>query len=254
MEELQIPSQQWRAIEIFEGPQALDQTGYISRFSEPLARQHLDLIYVSTYNTDLILVMEDSVERAVTGLQQVALSKLHTPSTASVYGSTLTPKFVLEDDMEAMQGDSTDTHVLAKLENSLHLVNFATSQVPGLTHALLQLILFPQDSARFFSYTCYGGQVTMILDSSELDTLRPHLDSITHHEHMWNAIHIQASAEGIDSSVVNFAAQVLAQNQISIYYLSTLNDDYILVPQKSSAAALDSLQGKNVISSQNTSD
>jgi hypothetical protein len=243
IEELQIQSQQWRAIEIFEGPQAIDQTGYIARFSEPLARQHVDLIYVSTYNTDLILVTEEAVERAVVGLQQVALDGLSTPSAPQSLGTEKMPRFASEDDLEAIQGDAAETHILAKLENHLHLVNFATSQVPALTHCLLQLFLFPQSPARFFSYTSYGGQVSLILDSLEFDSLRPHLSSVTHHEHLWNAIHIQASAEGIDSGVVNFAARLLADSHIPIYYLATSNDDFILVPQQSSTAALASLQG-----------
>jgi len=243
LEQLQVSCQTWRAIEIFEGPQALDQTGYICRFSEPLARQHVDLLYVSTYNTDLILVSEESVERAVTALQSVAMSSHSSSPIPHFSMNEPHPKFALQDDEEMMQGDATDTHVLAKLENELHLVNFSASLVPKFTHALLQLFLFPKDpQTRFFSYTCYGDQVTMILDSTDMESLRPHLDSVTQHDHLWNAIHIQASAEGIDSSVVNFAARVLAQNHIPIYYLSTMNDDFILVPHDSSVAALESLQ------------
>jgi hypothetical protein len=256
IEELQLPSQQWRAIEIFEGPQALDQTGYIARFSEPLARHRVDLIYVSTYNTDLILVMEDSAERALTSLQQVAHvdpansiitassgGQTSAPNSSSYRGSNKLPKFVLQDDVDAMQGDSPDTHVLGHLENRLNLVHFSSSQVSSLSHALLKIFLFPSHHDRFFSYTSYGGQVTLIVDDSEMDTLRPHLEAVTHHEHLWNAIHIQASPEGIDSGVVNYAANVLAANAVSIYYLSTLNDDYILVPEQSTTLALESLQG-----------
>lgn len=240
LEQLHVSCQSWRAIEIFEGPQALDQTGYICRFSEPLARQHVDMLYVSTYNTDLILVSEDSVERAVTGLQSVAMSS---PAPTHYSMNQQHPKFALEDDAEMMQGDATDTHVLAKLDNELHLINFSASKVPNLTHAILQLFLFPRDpETRFFSYTCYGDQVTMIVDSTDIEILRPHLDSIIQHDHLWHAIHIQASAEGIDSSVVNFAARVLAENHIPIYYLSTMNDDFILVPRNASESALESLQ------------
>lgn len=245
IEDLQLPTQHWRAIEIFEGPQALDETGLISRFSEPLARQHLDLIYVSTYNTDLIFVEEGNVERAVTALQQVANGYPRSASPGpQQLGPDVTPKFASQDDVEALQEDCTDTHILEKLSSDMHLVNFAASSVPALTHTLLQLFLFPREEARFFSYTAYGGQVTMILDSIDFASLQPQLSSITHHEDLWNVIHIQASAEGIDSSVLNYAARILAQNHISIYYLSTLNDDYILVPQESSSAALECLQGR----------
>lgn len=245
IEDLQLPTQHWRAIEIFEGPQALDETGLISRFSEPLARQHLDLIYVSTYNTDLILVEEDNVERAITSLQQVAIRNPRSASPGPQHlGPEAIPKFASQDDIDALQDDSTDTHILEKLSSDMHLINFTADKVPPLTHALLQLFLFPREEARFFSYTAYGGQVTMILDSVDFGSLQPQIDSITHHEELWNVIHIQASAEGIDSSVLNFAARILAQNHISIYYLSTLNDDYLLVPQDSSNAALECLQGR----------
>lgn len=250
IEDLQLATQHWRAIEIFEGPQALDETGLISRFSEPLARQHLDLIYVSTYNTDLILVEEGNVERAVTSLQQVAIGHPRSSSPGpQQLGPEAIPKFASQDDVEALQDDSTDTHILEKLSSDMHLVNFAASQVPALTHTLLQLFLFPREEARFFSYTAYGGQVTMILDSVDFASLQPQISTITHHEDLWNVIHIQASAEGIDSSVLNYAARILAQNHISIYYLSTLNDDYLLVPQESSNAALDCLRGRSSESS-----
>lgn len=245
-----MQTQHWRAIEIFEGPQALDETGLICKYSEPLARHHLDLIYVSTYHTDLILVEEDNVERAVSSLQQVALennARSPSPSPQQQLGSTDTlPRFTSQDDVEALQDESTfeTTHILAKLDTSLHLVNFAETHVPALTHALLQIFLFPREQSRFFSYTAYGGQVTLILDSVDFDVLQPHFETIVHHEDLWNVIHIQASAAGIDSSVLNFAARVLAQNHISIYYLSTLNDDFILIPQDSSNKALECLQAR----------
>lgn len=243
LSELQTQSQQWRAIEIFEGPQAIDQTGYIARFSEPLARQHVDLIYVSTYNTDLILVMDDAVERAVTSLQQISLAHLSRPASPTPIATTSTPKFTLQDDLEAIEGDASETHILAKLPNKLSLLSFDASQVPDLTHSLLQLFLFPQNPSRFFSYTSYGGQVTLILDDLDYACMSRHYLNLKLNEHTWNAIHIQASAQGIDSGVVNFAAKLLAENQIPIYYLATLHDDFILVPEISTNDALACLQG-----------
>lgn len=237
-----MPHKQWRAIEIFEGPQALDQTGYIARFSAPLARHRVDLIYLSTYHTDLILVMEEDLERAKTSLQSVAHSSGKSSPTRG-FEAVNPPKFVMADNIESLQGDDTDAHILAQLTSPLHLVNFSSDVLPSLSHSLLKTFLLPESTDRFFSYTCYGGQVTLIIDDKELESLRPQLQNLNHHEHLWNALHLQASPEGIDSSVVNHAANVLAQSNIPIYYLSTLNDDFILVPQKSAPLALQSLQG-----------
>lgn len=53
------------AIEVFEGSSALEMTGLIATLSKPLADANLGLLYLSTYNTDLLLVEQQHLARAV---------------------------------------------------------------------------------------------------------------------------------------------------------------------------------------------
>ena len=42
--------------QIYEGAAAIDQIGIVSGLSAPLARAGLEMVYLSTFHTDLILV------------------------------------------------------------------------------------------------------------------------------------------------------------------------------------------------------
>lgn len=53
----------WRAFKI-EGPLGFTLTGIVASLSEPLAEAKISILYISTYETDYILVEEKNLEKA----------------------------------------------------------------------------------------------------------------------------------------------------------------------------------------------
>jgi hypothetical protein len=53
----------WRAFKV-EGPLGFVTTGIVSSLSEPLAEAEISILYISTYETDYILVKEENLNRA----------------------------------------------------------------------------------------------------------------------------------------------------------------------------------------------
>ena len=53
----------WRAFKI-EGPLGFVLTGIVSSISDPLAKAGISILYISTYETDYILVKEENLNKA----------------------------------------------------------------------------------------------------------------------------------------------------------------------------------------------
>ena len=45
----------WKAIQIFEGAQCIDMPGIVSSLSAPLSKAGVEMLYLSTFHTDVIL-------------------------------------------------------------------------------------------------------------------------------------------------------------------------------------------------------
>jgi hypothetical protein len=58
----------WSALEV-QGPIAFEEVGVLHALSGPLARAGVSLFALSTFDTDLVLVREETVERAVEALR-----------------------------------------------------------------------------------------------------------------------------------------------------------------------------------------
>jgi len=53
----------WRAFKV-EGPLGFVLTGIVASLSEPLAKAKISIFYISTYETDYLLVKEENLDRA----------------------------------------------------------------------------------------------------------------------------------------------------------------------------------------------
>jgi hypothetical protein len=60
----------WRAFEV-EGPIPFDETGVLAGLTAPLAAGRIGVFAISTYDTDLLLVREQDLERACAALAAV---------------------------------------------------------------------------------------------------------------------------------------------------------------------------------------
>lgn len=220
---LEFNFQQWRALEIYEGSDALNQTGYILRYSNPLAKLKIDILYLSTYKTDLILVEEKNIAASLNCLQ--AIEKI---------------------DNQNLPGLSQDSNFAIKLNFDLLpfdlcLLGFDAKNAPMMAHQLIKLFLFPNSPHRFFSYTSYDSEITLVIEKDQIDLIQPFINDILLNEYTWNVLHMQASVDGISSQVISHVAKLLSTRNISIYYLSSMNNDYILIPKHHMKEALQCL-------------
>ncbi|KAF9286822.1 GATS protein-like 3 [Mortierella alpina] len=62
----------WRLIAIGDGPLGFDECGIVSEFSRPLSENGIGLFYLSTFNSDYIMVNDQDFEQAVACLQETA--------------------------------------------------------------------------------------------------------------------------------------------------------------------------------------
>jgi uncharacterized protein len=66
----------WRLLKL-QGPFAFDEVGIVAAISEPLAKSHIGIFIVSTYNTDYLLVQNKHVRAAVETLDRAGHRILH---------------------------------------------------------------------------------------------------------------------------------------------------------------------------------
>ncbi|KAG0054511.1 GATS protein-like 3 [Gryganskiella cystojenkinii] len=62
----------WRLIAIGDGPLGFDECGIVSEFSRPLSEVGIGLFYLSTFNSDYIMVNDQDFEEAVSCLEETA--------------------------------------------------------------------------------------------------------------------------------------------------------------------------------------
>lgn len=62
----------WRLIAIGDGPLGFDECGIVSEFSRPLSESGINLFYLSTFNSDYIMVSDQDFKRAVARLHETA--------------------------------------------------------------------------------------------------------------------------------------------------------------------------------------
>jgi len=222
----------WKAIQVDEEATMIDATGIIANLSAPLTDAGIGMIYLSAYECDLILVQESQIDEAVSCLfnkifvkepkaAQDEISKRKIPST-KILATTLSARLAL-----------------ATLKTSAELTSC--------THALLRQLFFSKSETRFFSFLSPTSKSSFILEHNCLDTFPR--DSLIVHRDCWRAILV--SGEVSSSPTVNVFSSVLASANVSIYYLSTYNADFILVPERSLEDAIQCLQNKlNVVFSE----
>jgi hypothetical protein len=220
-----------------------DEIGIVRRYSEPLAKAGITIIYVSTFNTDLILVQEHLAEQAVTALKahqtngiKRSTSKSQLQASTEIAMGSSPPasfKFVSsETDSAASDGNLA---VLSQLPYELILACFKRSSISALTHTLLKLLLFPAkydldyrpnwlclplymlmccalpfSDDRFFAFTSYGGEVTVIMEKQELDQFGlESVQRITTNNQSWSVIHVQSGPSGVSTYIELVLTHVL---------------------------------------------
>eukprot|EP01104_Vermistella_antarctica_P010061 TRINITY_DN2653_c0_g1_i2.p1 TRINITY_DN2653_c0_g1~~TRINITY_DN2653_c0_g1_i2.p1 ORF type:complete len:381 (-),score=61.95 TRINITY_DN2653_c0_g1_i2:130-1272(-) len=259
----------WRAIQVSEGPDAINEIGLVSALSQPLSDAKINLVYHSTFSTDLIFVECETIDKSYAILQGLSSahsgefgpsmvgSRDHSPTPSGVSGSSpsvsTSPKIIASS--------HTRTHMsLTTLPYSLRLARMHRSHLPLCTHALLNHMISPNNEP-FFSFLVADDEVTLVMtdeayekfstaavrplggddgDASanvedEASNGTPSLipPSLVVNEYHWRAVEVSEGSTGFTGvSVVSALSALLARHQVSIYYLSTGKSDYVLIMEE----------------------
>lgn len=209
----------WRAIQVYEGPDAIGATGYISYLTQAISsKEGIDIVYLSTFNTDILLVKAEHLERArnclAASIESYSLNIL----------SATTPKKCEEH----FCSKTSPKLVLASFSFDVRILTLHHDDLPEYTHELLKILFF---SPEFFSsMTVVRSEVSLILQT---DGISDKMSKLQQNEDTWRVIQISEGALGFSgTSVVTPISDALARSQIPQYYLSTFENDYTLVQSR----------------------
>eukprot|EP01089_Gocevia_fonbrunei_P016913 TRINITY_DN5357_c0_g2_i1.p1 TRINITY_DN5357_c0_g2~~TRINITY_DN5357_c0_g2_i1.p1 ORF type:complete len:173 (+),score=25.53 TRINITY_DN5357_c0_g2_i1:64-519(+) len=134
--------------------------------------------------------------------------------------------------------------LLSPIDQTLRLVYLKTESIDTITHSLLKVLLSPSN---FFSFTRSGDEITLVIDESALEALNTE-STIQIHPVNWKVIQVELGSGGFEgpTGVVTILSEALAEKEISVYYLSTINNDFILVQEHAVNAAIECLVSQNL--------
>eukprot|EP01130_Rhizamoeba_saxonica_P005080 TRINITY_DN2043_c0_g1_i3.p1 TRINITY_DN2043_c0_g1~~TRINITY_DN2043_c0_g1_i3.p1 ORF type:complete len:159 (+),score=27.03 TRINITY_DN2043_c0_g1_i3:985-1461(+) len=121
---------------------------------------------------------------------------------------------------------------LNTVSEKVRLLQLNRDDIPEFSNFIMSIFL--SDQRCFFNYTSVQSEVTIVCD---LDRI-VQSEELSVHPLNWSGIQISAGLTGFDcssSDVVSFVSHTLSKNDIPLYYLSTVHEDFVLVPTTSNA-------------------
>lgn len=165
----------------------VDATGIVSSIAAPLARDGFSVLYISMFNSDLILVEEDQLAAALASVEQ-ALHKLRdqSPSTLLpdvanlVLATSLPPRKKAPVSLTSVEFSV----VSAKLQLGwLHQRDLKRS-----CYSLMRLFLNPSAQDRFLSFTIAADEISIVVAEEDFTELKSEDTGIAFHPESWCAM------------------------------------------------------------------
>lgn len=227
---LQVCPQVWRALHVFVGADVLATSGVITTLTDPLARGGLPLLFLSTFDTDLLLVDEEALDEAE-DLLSGHLATLIPPDSepkASSFEDTF-----LDDGGVTLPTDLQSKVMLSPIENALVQVAHIPQESmtdPGVLCALVRTLLLRTEATPFLSLTKYhqASGATLMAEPEILSTI-PCNDLVVD-EQPWRPIRVsEGELGGLDvAGLVNVVSKEMSRKRISQLYVGTYATDFVL--------------------------
>ncbi|KAI9317594.1 hypothetical protein BX666DRAFT_2112010 [Dichotomocladium elegans] len=216
-----------------DDPNGQDASGKrISDLSEPLARGKFSIFYMSTYQTDFVLIKERRVREAAEALMNHGF----TFDQDSLEGFLATgpllparsPPISQEPDDEYFESDVLPTELQCAGLNPHHQSAWAMT--------MLKIISYPdllknrsRDEARFFSYTATADGISLLADKDILDLFDE--DALFRDPASLRVIQVNLSGTDLDRcGIVRSISHPLAAGaHINLMYQSTATSANIIV-------------------------
>ncbi|KUG01691.1 GATS protein 3 [Phytophthora nicotianae] len=216
-----VAPQSWRAIQIHLGPMVAEFPGVVSFLSKLLADDHISILNMSTYDTDVIFVQELHLEAAISCLQSKLSRGLHGLKEAKDAENALSDREISPNDAAESSGETVsasrvgDGQYLTVYPDSLVLVRLQKDALRVSAYGLTQLVLLSTGSASTegdgeplgeteeMSFWCLcetAEEVSLIMDERCLPSFEK--ESLIVSPDRWRAIKLSGRAYGFDETGV----------------------------------------------------
>jgi len=227
---LQVACKPWRALAILYSSYALQVIGLVSEISHVLAKAGISIYYLSTGNSDYILVPEDNLHGALNSLKDhfQLISDEHCVSPP-INVASLPQQMVEAKSVEIFQKKSQLECTI--LNEELQICSLHKESRSECAQALLRVIFLSKTN--FFSFTETEDEISLMVESKELEGFS---GDITISD-AWRPIQRFKKTSLSEVGVISALSKPITAAKIPILYLSTFNSAFIFVQAKHCACA-----------------
>ncbi|KAL6071517.1 GATS protein-like 3 [Balamuthia mandrillaris] len=218
----------WKAIQIGLGSLGYTGTGVVSSVSRPLACSGIPIYYLSTANSDFILVQESTLDQAMACLGSAFCAgeeSIGTPLPSRPPRLTTLPAISL-------------------------LASFNQQDALYTTKPLLGAIFYNDrvlPANQFFSFAQVDEETSLLIDEESAKLFQVSPGSCIAFSEPWCCFQRKKKHGFSETGVVSYLSSILARAEIPMLYLSTYGSDLILVEQKSCKNATDLLTEAKIL-------
>ncbi|XP_077456484.1 cytosolic arginine sensor for mTORC1 subunit 1 [Stigmatopora argus] len=214
----------------------------------PLARQHVSVFMLSTYQTDFILVREQDLSVVVSTLkEEFRIYREVAGESQQVPGHNVANG--LHPNGKEAVGSSL--HPVLIPQNRFCVMSLDPDTLPSVATALIDVLFYSgcpeQDQAsplssdleriKFFSFSLIDGYVSLVMDADTQREFPADLLFTSSSGELWRMVRIGGQPLGFDEcGIVAQISGPLADRDISAYYISTFSFDHALVPEEDIAS------------------
>ncbi|GAA5800317.1 hypothetical protein EDC94DRAFT_607095 [Helicostylum pulchrum] len=213
----------------------------ISDLSGPLASGKFSIFYMSTYQTDFVLIKERRLRQAVQLLQQHEFEFDEDSINQYLGGSPpLSDQMVLksiERDTSTLIEEDFEKSVLS---DELQCVGLNPHFRSDWAMTVLKILSYPElistdyrhDDTRFLSYTASSDGISLLANQAILDLFEP--DAVFRDEgsQTYRVIQVNLAGSNLDRCgiVYSISHPLAAEADINLLYLSTFTSANVMVP------------------------
>uniref|UniRef100_A0A6B2LB17 CASTOR ACT domain-containing protein n=1 Tax=Arcella intermedia TaxID=1963864 RepID=A0A6B2LB17_9EUKA len=238
---LELSPKVWRSLEIVNSTYSGISTG-VHSISSPLANAGISIFYISTYETDIILIPDEDITKAVHCLKQ----SFPLLSTNFQYSISSVPPL----SPPSKSSHSNKKHKLSLNSNTLILTSTQKYTFNNIGTTIIGFLFFPEKDKRFFSLCATGETVSIILEESDYVKLNSLVedDELSSYNDIWQRISVDDGPLGFEETgIVNSIAAPLAKVDINVFYVCTFETDHLLLRQSDVQKAVNTLKTSGFI-------
>ncbi|CEP15611.1 hypothetical protein [Parasitella parasitica] len=213
----------------------------ISDLSGPLAQGKFSIFYMSTYQTDFVLVKERKLKQAVQLLQKHEFEFDLDSIEQHLGGSP--PPMPFSDNRLSMESDASlaleEEFEKSVLTDELQCVGLNPHCRSDWAMTVLKILSYPelispdgsQDDTRFFSYTASSDGISLIANQNILDLFEPDAIFQDEESQTYRVIQVSLAGSHLDRCgiVWSISHPLAAEAHINLLYLSTFKSANVLV-------------------------